>query len=198
MLVQQPDFCAIYLYQAIILTGHHKQTAYSLCLRVGMTQSGAESTDRQTQASRTLSAGRFPYLLHPESHSHTCSVNLGTGQISKVTNYKTVALLPFQVTYPQTASIHILPLTPANNYNAEIIVLGGSSKDGADATTPATPYTYRLNLADTTATLQWTRESMSCPRIMPDGVLLPDGTLAIFNGGEIGVAGANNPGSGES
>ena len=90
------------------------------------------------------------------------------------------------VSYPQTASIVLLPLE-LPNYAPRILVVGGSSKDQAGGGTPASQLTYLLDLTATNPT--WTQETLSCPRVMPDAVLLPDGTVGIFNGAEVGIAG---------
>ena len=43
----------------------------------------------------------------------------------------------------------------------------------------------------------WQLETMSAARVMPDTVLLPDGTLFVCNGGTVGIAGGTS-GAGES
>ena len=108
--------------------------------------------------------------------------------ITENTTYKTIPLLPVQIVYPQTASILMLPLA-ANTANppVKILAIGGSAVDNANSTTPASNIVYTLDLSQ--AAPVWTQETMSAPRVMPDGVLLPDGTVCIVNGGEIGIAG---------
>ncbi|KAK9809424.1 hypothetical protein WJX73_005866 [Symbiochloris irregularis] len=118
----------------------------------------------------------------------------GTAQLQQNTGYRTVPNLPFQVLYPQTASIHLLPLSPTNNYAPTVMVIGGSSADSATKTTPASNQVFILNLANANPT--WQPLTMSAARVMPDGVLLPDGTVCIVNGCEVGVAGASVPGTG--
>ena len=102
--------------------------------------------------------------------------------------------LPVPVNYPQTASIVLLPLE-LPNYNPRILVVGGSSVDEAGAGTPASATTYFLDFSVTP--LRWTTETMSAARVMPDTVLLPDGTLFICNGANTGIAGGS-PGEGEA
>ena len=94
-----------------------------------------------------------------------------------------VADFPVTVLYPQTASIHMLPLA-GPNYNVKIIVIGGSSKENADPYTPASNLIWTLDFS-TAPNLAWTQETMSAARVMPDGVLLPDGNVLIVNGGEV-------------
>ena len=89
------------------------------------------------------------------------------------------------VLYPQTSSIHMLPLVgPA--YNVKVIVIGGSTKENADPFTPASNTVWTLDFT-TAPKLAWTQETMSAARVMPDGVLLPDGSVAILNGGEVSL-----------
>ena len=66
----------------------------------------------------------------------------------------------------------MLPLEQPG-YNPRILVIGGSSANFAGPDTPATPATYLLDFS--IRPLAWVREDMSSPRVMPDGVLLPDG-----------------------
>ena len=56
----------------------------------------------------------------------------------------------------------------------------------------ATANTYRLDLTSNNPT--WQAEAMSAPRIMPDAVLLPDGTVFICNGADTGIAGGTSGG----
>ena len=88
------------------------------------------------------------------------------------TTYPAVPNLPVPICYPQTASVVMLPLEYPG-YNPRILVIGGSSNDGANPGTPASPATYLLDFS--IRPFAWVREDMSSPRVMPDGVLLPDG-----------------------
>ena len=89
------------------------------------------------------------------------------------TTYPAVPNLPVPICYPQTASVVMLPLEPGAGYNPRILVVGGSSVDGANPGTPATPATYLLDFS--IRPFAWVREDMSSPRIMPDAMLVPDG-----------------------
>lgn len=101
--------------------------------------------------------------------------------------YPAIPNLPVPVSYPQTATFALLSLEPANDYAAEIVVFGGSETDQANAQTPASSSSYRINLGAAAPT--WETETMPYPRIMGDAVLLPDGTVFVTNGGQIGIAG---------
>ncbi|KAG5455464.1 MAG: glyoxal oxidase N-terminus-domain-containing protein, partial [Olpidium bornovanus] len=93
--------------------------------------------------------------------------------------------------YPLTGSSVLLPLDPRNNYKTEVIVFGGSegmfppawnSSKGADSFA-------RIDLSSEAP--EWEIETMPLPRVMPDGVILADGTVFISNGAARGVAGYN-------
>lgn len=101
--------------------------------------------------------------------------------------YPPIPNLPVPVSYPQTATFALLSLEPANDYAAEIVVFGGTETDMATAQTPASSSSYRINLG--AATPAWETETMPYPRVMGDAVLLPDGTVFVANGGQIGIAG---------
>ena len=51
----------------------------------------------------------------------------------------------------------------------------GGTTDNAVATTPSLSTSQLLDFA--VQPLAWVQEQMSAPRVMPDGVLLPDGTV---------------------
>ena len=104
------------------------------------------------------------------------------------------AALPVPINYPQTASVVLLPLE-LPNYIPRVLAVGGSSVDRADGGTPASAATYLLDLSVTP--LAWVNETMSAARVMPDTVLLPDGTVFICNGGNVGIAGGA-PGNGDA
>eukprot|EP00891_Asterochloris_glomerata_P003681 jgi/Astpho2/3681/Aster-04872 len=87
----------------------------------------------------------------------------------------------------QTGTPTLLPLDPANSYAPEIVFFGGSSADMATATTPASSSSYRINMAATNPT--YLEEEMPSGRLMGDAVLMPDGTVGIFNGAQTGIAG---------
>ncbi|KAF0441398.1 galactose oxidase [Gigaspora margarita] len=91
-------------------------------------------------------------------------------------------------TYPLTGSATLLPLNYSNNYTAEIILCGGSfdlKPEGAADGTCA-----RMNFGNDNAT--WETEDFgnpAQPRVMPDGILMPDGKVLFLNGAANGFAG---------
>ena len=66
----------------------------------------------------------------------------------------------------------------------QLLVVGGTSQDQATYATPASDASYRVNLG--AATPVWEQETMPFRRVMGDAVLLPDGTVFVTNGAQIG------------
>ncbi|KAL0094104.1 copper radical oxidase [Phycomyces blakesleeanus] len=90
--------------------------------------------------------------------------------------------------YPLTSGAVMLPLDPANNYNVEILICGGSENRKNNAKADDT--CGRINLGDENP--QWEMDTFVHPRLMPDGVILADGTTLWVNGCQRGWAGYNN------
>ncbi|CAG8713680.1 7788_t:CDS:2, partial [Acaulospora colombiana] len=92
-------------------------------------------------------------------------------------------------TYPCTGTSTLLPLSYENNYNAEIIVCGGSSEPFApDSVTDKD--CVRLDLSQTNLT--WVSEpfgDLPTGRLMADVIHMPDGKLLFVNGAGQGYAG---------
>ncbi|QRW11955.1 glyoxal oxidase [Ceratobasidium sp. AG-Ba] len=103
-----------------------------------------------------------------------------------------------RVTYPMTGTAVLLPLSPANKYQPEVLICGGSSLDDRtpgyqlSARDPASKQCARMVLSDVGISAGWQVEEMPEARIMPDAVLLPDGRVVIVNGGRSGIAGYGN------
>lgn len=87
--------------------------------------------------------------------------------------------------YPLTGGAVLLPLDPANDYQAEILICGGSERMNANSKADAT--CGRINLDAPTP--HWEMDTFVYPRLMPDGVLLADGSVAWVNGCQRGWAG---------
>jgi hypothetical protein len=67
---------------------------------------------------------------------------------------------------------------------------GKSGQYYATSGTPASNEVLMMTLDDSvTTTPTWTRELMPIRRVMPNAVILPDGTIGIFNGALMGTAG---------
>ena len=109
-------------------------------------------------------------------------------QLLHQASFKTLKELPKiegDRTYPLTGGSVLLPLRPQEKYKAEVLVCGGGSKMEDDA--PALKTCGRI--LPTSKDPKWLVEDMPGPRIMPDMVLLPDGTVYLGNGAKSGYAG---------
>jgi hypothetical protein len=80
----------------------------------------------------------------------------------------------------------VLPMTIANNFKFELMICGGSKLSTAPP--DASPSCYKINADD--ANPVWTAmPDMPNARLMPDAVLLPDGTIFFANGMSKGQSG---------
>lgn len=116
----------------------------------------------------------------------------------------TLPTMPYaQRVYPASAAAVMLPLTPANNYSAEILFCGGSAADLSKSSDGGAGFNVTAVKADD-----------SCVRISPDDaspvytdddslpearsmgqlVYLPDGTMWLGNGVGYGTAGYGDDG----
>lgn len=94
--------------------------------------------------------------------------------------------------YPLTGGSVLLPLTPENKFQPEILICGGAT----EFSTKAKGVASCGRIAPLSKTPTWEMEDMPFGRMMPDMTLLADGTVAIMNGAETGTAGfgrASNP-----
>jgi len=103
-----------------------------------------------------------------------------------------------RVTYPMTGTGLLLPLAPENDYKPEVLICGGSTLDDTkpayemSSQDPASDQCVRLLLTPEGIERGWQVEHMPHPRLMPDAVLLPTGTVVIVNGAGSGIAGYKN------
>ncbi|KAI8349490.1 glyoxal oxidase N-terminus-domain-containing protein [Mortierella sp. GBAus27b] len=87
--------------------------------------------------------------------------------------------------YPLTGGSVLLPLTPENNYEPEILICGGAtefSSQGKGVTSCG-------RIAPLSKNPTWEMEDMPFGRMMPDMAHLADGSIAILNGADTGTAG---------
>ncbi|CAG8479395.1 4059_t:CDS:2, partial [Cetraspora pellucida] len=90
--------------------------------------------------------------------------------------------------YPLTGTSVMLPLRPDNNYKPQVLVCGGNSKN--DPKNEALNSCGRIDLSLDKP--QWEMDNFGgFGRVMPDAVLLADGTVLFLNGASTGVAGYN-------
>jgi len=91
-------------------------------------------------------------------------------------------------TYPLGAAGVLLPLMPNSTppYRARVLLIGGGNEPEL-LMTPASAGCEILDLGEPNP--QWRQvASMAQPRVMPDAVLLPDGTVFVTNGSASGFA----------
>jgi hypothetical protein len=96
---------------------------------------------------------------------------------------------PWSRTYPGQGTSVLLPLLPASDHRARVMVIGGGGAD-PDKLSPSTPANKTAELLDLGAAAPAWRFTtpMSFARVMPDAVLLPDGTVAVVGGSSTGRA----------
>ncbi|KAF8936845.1 hypothetical protein BGZ58_003613 [Dissophora ornata] len=87
--------------------------------------------------------------------------------------------------YPLTAGSVLLPLTPENNFEPEILVCGGAT----EFSTRAKSVESCGRIAPLSKKPTWEMEDMPLGRMMPDMAHLADGSIAIMNGADTGTAG---------
>ncbi|KAF9356252.1 hypothetical protein BGX26_005541 [Mortierella sp. AD094] len=87
--------------------------------------------------------------------------------------------------YPLTGGSVLLPLTPENNFQPEILICGGATEFSTQAKGVASCGRI-APLSDDPA---WEMEDMPFGRMMPDMAHLADGTIAILNRADTGTAG---------
>ncbi|TFK30187.1 copper radical oxidase [Coprinopsis marcescibilis] len=103
-----------------------------------------------------------------------------------------------RVTYPMAGTGVLLPLTPDNDYQPEVLLCGGSTIDdttpGYDISSqdPASGQCSRIVLTDDGISHGWEVEDMPDARLMGDAILLPTGDVLIVNGASSGISGYGN------
>ncbi|KAJ7085804.1 copper radical oxidase [Mycena belliarum] len=103
-----------------------------------------------------------------------------------------------RVTYPMAGTALLLPLSPDNNYEPQILICGGSNVDDTkpgyeiSSQDPASKQCARLVLTDDGIAAGWEVDEMPEARLMPDAVLLPTGEVVLVNGAASGISGYGN------
>lgn len=151
----------------------------------------------------TLNGNTFPHVLALPDGRLFVAANNGAMLFDWKTN--TEYRLPnfpngVRVTYPFQAAGTLLPLSAATNYTPIVQLCGGSAvSDTVDpmsytAQEPASDQCARMTLTPEGIAAGWEIERLPEPRVMGEGVLLPDGRVLIVNGAKSGVAGYGNVG----
>lgn len=92
--------------------------------------------------------------------------------------------------YPHTPTMFPLPMTISNNWEFKLMICGGSKLPLADGHKDASAECLTIKPDDPEP--QWSIvTSMPHARVMPDSVILPDGTVLLVNGLSAGQAGGN-------
>lgn len=104
--------------------------------------------------------------------------------------------------YPNSSTSVLLPLLPENNYASEVLIIGGGGLNvhahwGKVPGTNLLSYQidarstcFKMKVDPPESRTNWQRQrKMENPRVMPDAVLLPDGTVLVVNGVSKGFAG---------
>ncbi|KAF7317537.1 Copper radical oxidase [Mycena kentingensis (nom. inval.)] len=151
----------------------------------------------------TLNANHFPNMVYLPDGTIFISANQGAMILDWQKN--TERRLPdipngVRISSPFSAGHVVLPLSPKNDYRAEILICGGSTADDTvdsktlSAQLPASDQCIRMALDDDGIKDGWQVEKMPKGRIMVDMVLMPDGRVMLVNGAETGMAGYGNVG----
>lgn len=98
-------------------------------------------------------------------------------------------------TYPASAGTAMLPLTPANNWTATILLCGGSNISNWQTNWDIAAHTASTSCVRITPDVTPTYEEddpLPEPRSMGNLILLPNGKIFCLNGAGTGVAGYGN------
>jgi hypothetical protein len=126
-------------------------------------------------------------LIH--FHNRSFILDPATNQFDDV---MLTTVSPHGRTYPAQGSAVLLPLLPTSDppYAARAMLFGGAGVSCPILASAATPATATCEILDLSAPdPAWqSAPPMFHPRVMPDAVLLPDGTVLVTNGSSTGVA----------
>lgn len=148
---------------------------------------------------RTLPANLYPLTWLLPSGMLFIQTNLGTQLFDMKTNTEyPLKDVPNAVrTYPASGASVLLPMTPANNWTATVLLCGGSDlqPDQWRASDPLLTYPADASCVSMTpdVSVDWvTEESLPVGRTMGNFILLPNGKVFLVNGANTGVAGYGN------
>ncbi|KAG8858717.1 hypothetical protein FRB96_004854 [Tulasnella sp. 330] len=144
----------------------------------------------------TLPANLYPLTWMLPSGKLFIQTNLGAELFDPLTGVEDVLPdVPHAVrTYPASAATAMLPLTPANNWTATVLFCGGTDLQpdqwtaGLDLTQVAASASCVYMTPDVDQTW-YDDDSLPDGRSMSNFIMLPDATLFLCNGANMGVAG---------
>jgi hypothetical protein len=137
--------------------------------------------------------GNQPYYMYPFLHllkdGHLFIFVARSAEIYDPDSQETSLRLPnlpgTYRTYPNTGGSVLLPLSKENDWEPEIVICGGGAY--ADIASPADRTCGRIQPLSESP--QWRMEEMPEPRVMVEGLLLPDGKVLWLNGARRGAQG---------
>ncbi|KAG9104941.1 hypothetical protein FRC06_005008 [Ceratobasidium sp. 370] len=148
---------------------------------------------------RTLPANLYTLTWLMPSGLLFMQTNWGTQMFDKETNTEyPLKDVPNAVrTYPASGASVMLPMTPANNWTATILLCGGSDLQPEQwrASDPLVTYPADSSCVSMTPDVSsdWkTEETMPFGRTMGNFILLPNGKVFLVNGANTGVSGYGN------
>ncbi|ORZ28030.1 glyoxal oxidase N-terminus-domain-containing protein [Lobosporangium transversale] len=135
----------------------------------------------------------LPYNLYPMVHllpdgnlfifANTKAIIFSTKTFSIIKNLPDLPGPPRN--YPLSGGSVLLPLRPENNYEPEVLICGGAT----DFKSRAVGQEQCGRIKPLSTSPQWIMENMPFGRMMPDLVIVADGSVIIFNGANKGTAG---------
>ncbi|KAL4854334.1 Aldehyde oxidase GLOX1 [Chlorella vulgaris] len=153
-----------------------------------------DKSDAAAQLSATFPINTYPHLIVLPDGGLVVSAGstlvkyrlIGGDTLRKVFSYPNRPHPPWS--YPQTGIGIMLPIAPPWK-RVEFLAAGGTSKDRATQTTPASDKAHVIMLTSGRAATWRSVGPMPYRRVMGDGLVLCDGTVGFFNGAQRGFAG---------
>ena len=153
----------------------------------------ADGTPRGKSIKMDILVKNQPYYMYPFTHllkDGTVFVFVSrSSELFNVATGTTVRTFPDLAgdyrTYPNTGGSVLLPLSSANGWEPDIMICGGGAYQ--DITAPTDASCGRIQPLD--ADPDWELDSMPEGRVMVEGTLLLDGTVAWVNGANHGAQG---------
>jgi hypothetical protein len=141
-----------------------------------------------------LLAWAFPHMMYPpagilpsgkvfvHASNKTVLIDPITDSVSNLPDMPLMDHAPW--IYPHTAVFTYLPMTYKNNYKFVLRICGGSKLSTIEASKMC------WEIEPDSSNPVWIRKAdMPNARVMPDSVILPDGTILYVNGASSGQAG---------